>query len=107
MLRALILLSQKLSPASCSPLDGAAHGSAPSFPQGAVASDKDLFKVSSCLPKCSGLISLPLGKGDGDTLWKHSTGKSYVGLLHCPVTHANIDQYWNQAVELSCGFLPI
>ena len=68
---------------------------------------KIFLKSPPAFQSASGLISPLLGKGDGDTLWKHGAGKSYVGLLHCPVIHANIVQYWNQAVELSCGFLPI
>lgn len=37
----------------------------------------------------------------------NSAGRSYPGLFHCPVTPANLDQYWNQAVKFSCGFLPV
>lgn len=37
----------------------------------------------------------------------NSAGKSYPGLFHCPVTPADSDQYRNQAVKFSCGFLPV
>lgn len=55
----------------------------------------------------SGFISPHLGKGGGDIFWTHGAGKSCLGLLHCPVIHANTDQHWSQAGELSCGFLPV
>lgn len=99
VLWALILLSQKLSPASCSPLAGGAHGSVPSFPQAAVASDEDLFEVSSCLPKCFWPhLSPPWQRGWGCSLetqcWKELCRFAPLPSYSC--------KHW-PALEPGCG----
>lgn len=82
-------LSQKLSPALCSPLTGGAHGRHHLFLTLLLQVAKIFQKSAPAFQSASGLISPPFGRGDWDAVWKHGTGICCVGLLHCPVIHAS------------------